>query len=160
MDIKHSFKIGISFGLTSGVITTLGVMVGLNSTTHSKIAVAGGIITIAVADAFSDALGIHMSEESEAKHSPLEVWISTVSTLFSKIIFASIFIIPVILFSIQTAVYVSIGLGFLILTLFSYYLAFKQQISPLKTIAEHLSVAVIVVLLSHYLGLLAAHLFK
>ena len=160
MNIRHSLETGISFGLTSGVITTLGVMVGLNSTTHSRLAVAGGIVVIAIADAFSDALGIHMSEEFEAKHSPLEVWLATISTLFSKIIFASIFIIPVVCLPIQTAIYVSIGVGFLILTIFSYYLALKQGISPSKTIVEHLLVATIVVLVSHYLGTLAANIFK
>ncbi|MDP8253376.1 MAG: hypothetical protein P9X27_03145 [Candidatus Kaelpia aquatica] len=158
--MKHSLETGISFGLTSGVITTLGVMVGLHSTTHSRIAVAGGVITIAVADAFSDALGIHMSEESEAKHSPLEVWLATISTFFAKVLFASIFIIPIVLLPIQRAVYVSIGLGFLILILFSYYLALKQKLSPLRVIAEHLSVAALVLISSHYLGLLASGLFK
>ncbi len=159
MDIRHSLKTGISFGLTSGVITTLGVIVGLNSTTHSKLAVAGGIITIAIADAFSDALGIHMSEESEAKHSASEVWLATIATLLSKIIFASLFIIPVIFFSIQIAIYVSVGLGLLILAVFSYYLASKQKASPIKTIAEHLSVAIMVIIFSHYLGVLASKLF-
>ena len=52
MKLKSSFKVGVGFGLTSGVITTLGLMVGLYSGTASRIAVIGGIITIAVADAF------------------------------------------------------------------------------------------------------------
>ncbi len=39
--MKHSIKTGVSFGLTSGIITTLGLMVGLNSSTHSRIAVIG-----------------------------------------------------------------------------------------------------------------------
>jgi len=60
---KHPFKIGFSFGLTSGVITALGLMVGLNAGTHSRLAVIGGILTLAIADSFSDALGIHFSEE-------------------------------------------------------------------------------------------------
>ena len=60
----------MSFGLTSGIITTLGLIVGLHSGTHSKLAVIGGILTIAMADAFSDALGIHVSEESEATQWP------------------------------------------------------------------------------------------
>ena len=62
--MKHSLKVGFSFGLTSGIITTLGLMVGLNYGTSSKLAVIGGILTIAIADASSDALGIHISEES------------------------------------------------------------------------------------------------
>ncbi|MGZ8381620.1 MAG: hypothetical protein ACXW4C_08190, partial [Nitrospira sp.] len=55
--MKASFKTGLSFGLTSGVITTLGLMVGLHSGTHSRTVVIGGILTIAIADAMSDALG-------------------------------------------------------------------------------------------------------
>ncbi|PIU42967.1 MAG: hypothetical protein COS98_00120, partial [Parcubacteria group bacterium CG07_land_8_20_14_0_80_35_11] len=78
--MKHSLRVGFSFGLTSGIITTLGLMVGLHSGTHSKIAVIGGILTIAIADAFSDALGIHISEESEEKHTEKEIWESTIST--------------------------------------------------------------------------------
>ena len=50
--MKDSLRTGISFGLTSAVITTLGLMVGLHSGTHSKIVVLAGILTIAVADAF------------------------------------------------------------------------------------------------------------
>ena len=63
--MRLSFKTGFSFGLTSAIITTLGLMVGLESGTQSKIAVLGGILTIAVADAFSDSLGIHVSQESQ-----------------------------------------------------------------------------------------------
>ena len=59
--MKHSFKVGFTFGVTSGIITTLGLIVGLHSGTHSKIIILGGIIVIAIADAFSDALGIHIS---------------------------------------------------------------------------------------------------
>jgi len=74
----HSLKTGFSFGLTSGIITTLGLMVGLHSGTHSKLAVTGGILTIAIADAFSDALGIHISEESKNKRITKEIWQTTV----------------------------------------------------------------------------------
>ena len=81
---NHSLSIGLHFGLTSGIITTLGLMVGLSSGTNSKLAVIGGILTIAIADSFSDALGIHISEESENIHSSKEIWISTFSTFISS----------------------------------------------------------------------------
>ena len=84
--MNHPIKKGFSFGLTSGIITTLGLIVGLHSGTHSKLVIIGGVLVIAVADALSDALGIHISEESENKHSPREVWESTISTFLSKLI--------------------------------------------------------------------------
>ena len=75
--MKHSLKVGFSFGLTSGIITTLGLLTGLDSSTNSKLVVIGGVLTIAIADAFSDVLGIHISEESENKHTSREIWEST-----------------------------------------------------------------------------------
>jgi len=60
--MKESIKTGISFGLASGVITTLGLMTGLNAGTKSELAVIGGILVIAIADALSDSVGIHISE--------------------------------------------------------------------------------------------------
>ena len=90
--MKEPLKRGASFGLTSGVITTLGLMVGLHSGTHSELAVVGGILTIAVADAFSDALGMHICEEAENVHTSKHVWASTVSTFLSKFIFALMFL--------------------------------------------------------------------
>ena len=74
MHIEDSLRTGISFGLTSAVITTLGLMVGLHSGTHSKMVVLSGILTIAIADAFSDALGIHISEESQNTHTVKQIW--------------------------------------------------------------------------------------
>ncbi len=55
--MNGSLQTGIHFGLTSGVITTLGLMVGLHSSTHSLLAVVGGLLTNTIADAFSDTQG-------------------------------------------------------------------------------------------------------
>ena len=150
--IKHSFKTGLSFGLASGIITTLGLMVGLHSGTHSKAVVIGGILTIAIADAFSDALGIHISEESEAVHTKKEIWESTFSTFLGKFIFALTFIIPVLLLKLSTAILVSVIWGMFLLSILSFYLAKDQRVKPWLVIGEHLIIALIVVTLTHYLG--------
>jgi VIT1/CCC1 family predicted Fe2+/Mn2+ transporter len=150
--MKHSLQIGFSFGLTSGIITTLGLMVGLHSGTHSKLVVIGGVLTIAIADAFSDALGIHISEESENKHTSKEIWESTIATFLSKFVFALTFIIPVLLFPLTTAIYVSIGWGFTLLCLFSFYIAKEQGVKPWKVVIEHLVIALVVIIITHYAG--------
>ena len=150
--MKHSLKVGLSFGVTSGIITTLGLMVGLNSSTHSSLVVIGGILTIAVADAFSDALGIHISEEFENKHTTKQIWTSTIATFLSKFIFALTFIIPVLLFAISTAIRISIIWGLSMLCLLSYRIAHEQKTNPWKVIVEHLVIALIVMIITHYLG--------
>jgi len=148
----HSFKTGFSFGITSGIITTLGLIMGLHSGTHSKLVIIGGILTIAVADALSDALGIHISEESENRHTTKEIWLSTISTLLSKFVFAMSFIIPVLLFHLTVAIIVSIVWGLSLLGIFSFYIAKEQQANPWKVIMEHLLIAVIVILATHFIG--------
>lgn len=128
--MKHSLKTGLSFGLTSAIITTLGLMVGIYSGTRSRLAVLGSIIIIAIADALSDSLGIHMSEESENKHTAQEIWESTIYTFLSKFIFAATFIIPVIIFELKLAVFISIIWGLLLLIVFSFYLARNEKNLP------------------------------
>ena len=150
--MKTSIKKGFGFGLTSGIMTTLGLMIGLNSSTHSRIVVIGGIIVIAIADALSDSLGIHISEEAEMQHSAKEVWESTISTFLSKFIFALTFIIPVLLFSLNTAIIVSIIWGLSLITIFSIYLAKKENLRPYKVVSEHLIITIFVILITNYLG--------
>lgn len=157
---SHSLKTGLSFGLTSGVITTLGLMVGLSAGTESKFVVIGGILTIAVADAFSDALGIHLSEESENKHTEKEIWFSTLATFLAKFIFTLTFLIPVLIFNLSNAVVVSIVWGLLLLILVSFYLAKEQKRKPWKVVGGHLSIAILVVVLTHFLGLWIKNTFR
>jgi VIT1/CCC1 family predicted Fe2+/Mn2+ transporter len=150
--MKHSLKVGFNFGLTSGIITTLGLMVGLHSSTHSKLVVIGGILTIAIADALSDAMGIHMAEESENKHTTEEVWESTFSTILFKFIFSSIFILPVLLIELSKAIIISVMFGLYILLVNSFVIAREQNTTPWKIIGEHLIIAVLVIIATHYIG--------
>ncbi|MFO7677592.1 MAG: hypothetical protein R6V50_04330 [Thermoplasmatota archaeon] len=159
--MNHSIKVGFSFGLTSGIITTLGLMVGLSSGTNLKIVVIGGIMTIAIADSFSDALGIHISEESENKHTTKEIWQSTLSTFLFKFIITISFIAPVLLFDdLSVAVIASIIWGMFILILLSYYMAKQQKIKPYKPVLEHILIAVAVILITHYVGCWIATTFS
>jgi len=157
--MRHSITVGISFGMTSGIITTMGLMVGLSSGTNSRIAVIGGILTIAIADAFSDALGIHISEESENVHTSKEIWVSTAFTFFAKFFFASTFIFPILFLKLGIAIIVNIIWGFLVLGIASFVMAKSQDENPFKVVSEHLLVAIIVIVLSHYVGNLISRYF-
>ncbi len=150
--IAHSLRTGITFGLTSAVITTLGLMVGLHSGTHSDIVVLAGILTIAVADAFSDALGIHLSEEAENVHTTKQIWTATIATFAAKFLFAMTFVIPILIFSLSTAIIVSLIWGLSILTILSYAIARSQGEPAWRVIGEHLLIAVVVVAATHWLG--------
>jgi VIT1/CCC1 family predicted Fe2+/Mn2+ transporter len=156
--MKHSEKIGISFGTTSAIITTLGLMVGLHSGTHSFIAVVGGILTIAIADAFSDALGIHISEESENVHTTKEIWESTFYTFLSKFLVALTFIVPLLVFELNIAIVSNIIWGLLLLSALSFRVG-KENKKAFSVVLEHLIVAIIVISVAHVAGDLIYNFF-
>jgi VIT1/CCC1 family predicted Fe2+/Mn2+ transporter len=145
-------RTGLFFGATSGVITTLGLITGLNSGTHSLAAVLGGILVIAVADAMSDALGIHLAEEADPDATTQHIWAATISTFLNKFIFALSFAVPLIWLPLGQAVMASIAWGMLVIIVLSFFLARAQKASPLAIIAEHLTIAILVVVLSHWIG--------
>jgi len=126
--------------------------VGLHSGTHSKVVVIGGILTIAIADAFSDALGIHISEESENKHTTREIWESTISTFLFKFVSALTFILPVLLLRLSTAIIVSVVWSLSLLSIVSYHIAKEQKGNPWKVVGEHLIIGLVVVVMTHYVG--------
>lgn len=150
--MNHLLSKGFSFGLTSGIITTLGLMVGLHSSTHSTSVVIGGILVIALADGLSDALGVHISEEATSTQSHKKVWETTIHTFLSKFIFAIQFVIPLLIFSLETAIYISIVWGLFLISLFSYYMAKNRKTSPLHVVGEHLFIALFVIIATHYIG--------
>ena len=149
--MKKSLRVGFNFGLTSGIITTLGLIVGLHAGTHSTLVVIGGVLTIAIADSFSDALGIHVSQESENKDSKA-VWEATITTFLTKLIFALTFLVPILIFDIDIAIMMSVVWGLALLTILSYYIAKKQKEPAWKVILEHIIITLIVITITHYLG--------
>jgi vacuolar iron transporter family protein len=150
--MKSSMLKGVGFGLTSGIITTLGLIIGLFSSTHSKGVVLGGIIIIAIADGFSDALGIHISEESNSKNEK-KVWNSTLWTFISKLVVALSFIIPILLFSLFNAVLFSILWGLMLIAVFSYYIAKRNKKKPIGVITEHIAITLFVIVTTYYIGI-------
>lgn len=147
-----SLRTGLSFGLTSGVITAMGLMVGLHSGTHSRLVIIGGLLTIAIADGLSDALGIHVSEEAENVHTEKQIWISTIATFFSKFTMALTFLVPFFFFELPTAIIVSVIWGLSVMAVLSYKIAARRGIKPWKVILEHLVIALLVIVVTHFVG--------
>lgn len=151
--MKKSLNIGLSFGITSGIITTLGLIVGLGFGTESKLVVVGGILTIAIADSISDSLGIHISVESDKKASRRDIWESTISALLSKFLFTLTFLIPIFLVSIlKYAILINIVWGLLAIAVLSFYIAKSQSKNIWHAIFEHVSIAVTVIVLTFFVG--------
>ena len=156
--MKNLLQNGVSFGVTSGIITTLGLMVGLESSTNSRLAVIGGVLVIAIADALSDAFGMHMNKECEKKSDKL-VWESTFSTFISKFVIALTFILPLLIFRLNMAIAVSVIWGLLLICLLSLNIAKSKNIKPGPIMTEHIAIAIVVVIVSYLTGMMVLAYF-
>lgn len=156
--LKKSLRTGFSFGLTSGIITTLGLIVGLNEGTSSRVAILGGILTIAIADAFSDAFGILTSQEAE-NHTIKQAIYAMVSTFLAKFIFALSFIIPVVLFELPVAMLVSIIWAYAALTGLAILLSQVEKKPLPKIVISHWVITTVVIIATYISGKMIATLF-
>jgi VIT1/CCC1 family predicted Fe2+/Mn2+ transporter len=150
--MKETLLKGVGFGLTSGVITTVGVIVGLHAGTHSRLAVLAGMIVLAIADALSDAIGIHVSEEAEGEHATKEIWEATLFTFSSKFAFTLSFVPLIVLLELSTAILSSVAWGLFLIVIISFYTAKYQGRNMYRAVAEHLIATVLVILVAHYVG--------
>ncbi|HDQ88679.1 MAG TPA: hypothetical protein ENN92_00830, partial [candidate division WWE3 bacterium] len=150
---------GLGFGLTSGIITTLGTIIGLNAATQSKTAVIGGILTVALADAFSDALAIHITEESTGNHDSSYLWKATFSTFFFKMVFALSFVLPFLVLEYGLAILVCLVWATLVIGIFSFITAKKREESAIKAVLEHLIVGGLVVGATQIVGSVISEVF-
>ena len=153
MHLDKSIKVGINFWITSGIITTLGLMVGLLSGTDSKLAVIGGVLTLAIADSMSDALGIRVSQEGSGVKNPRQIRESTIATFLAKFLFALTFMIPILLIpNLTWGVAVNAIRGLLALGYLSYTIAQSQHRPSGKVIRDHILMAIIVIIITYTTG--------
>jgi vacuolar iron transporter family protein len=153
---EHALWSGSSFGITSAVITTLGLIIGLYAGTGSFAIVLAGILTIAIADAFSDALGVHLSQEAVGTNSSKVIWQSTFITFFTKLLFALTFLF----LAIELAIVVCVAWGFILIGILSYLIAKNTKQNPLKVIIEHYLIMIIVLFLANLSGKFINNYFK
>lgn len=156
--MKQSLEKGFSFGLVSGVITTLGLIIGLFFSTDSEWVVLSGILIIAIADSFSDASGVHISEESTGNFSVREIWETTISTLFSKFFFAMSFALPVLFLELHRAIMVDVVWGLFLITSISAFIAQQQGRKKSPVVIEHLVITVVVITLTFFVGRLISQI--
>lgn len=151
---KKNFKnilTKFSFGATSSIITSLGLIIGLNKIARPQFGIIGGLLLIGLADNISDGLGIHIYQESESLNKN-EVWFSTITNFITRFLVSLVFIIFVLFFPINIAVVLSVIYGLLVLLTISYFIAKKRKTNSLPIIIEHIAIAGVVIAASHFLS--------
>lgn len=149
-----------SFGITSAIVTSLALMLGLDSTVNAKTSIIGALLIIAIADNISDSLGIHVYRESQGPETAGDTRVYTISNFLTRLAVMTMFIALVVTLPLGIATYLSIAVGLTLLTVLNYYIAVAQNENVPKALAQHLGTAIVVVILAHFLGQLIAGFFK
>lgn len=140
-----------SFGATCAIITNLALITGLDSAPNARMDIIAGLLIIALADNLSDALGIHIHQETEFARAS-EVWFSTFTNFSARLLISAVFIVFVAFMPLRTAVVCSVVYGFAVLTIISAIVAREKGRKIHVLIFEHVAIAVFVVVASHKLG--------
>ena len=138
-----------SFGATSAITSSLALMIGLNQLDISQIGLIGALLVLGLADNIADALGMHIYSESKSKaHTKL----STATNYLTRLAITLVVITFVIFLPISYAILAAIITGMAVLAILSYFIAKNHGFDPGRTVAEHLAVAGLVLIVSQLIG--------
>ena len=148
----------LAFGITSGILTTVGVLIGVDSASSSKLAVIAAVVAIGVADSCSDAFGMYNAKVSERGNSSSAALRYAMGTLLGKIIMPLTFLVPIMMLTLTKAVIVDLGWAVIALSLLSVEQAIVGEKSLIQLTGRNLGMAAVIIALSQAAGLLVRNL--
>lgn len=138
-----------SFGATSAVTSCLALMIGLNQLGVSGIGMIGALLVLGLADNIADSLGVHVYSKSKSKNYTIA---DTVTNYLTRLGITIVPIAFVVFLPMGYAIIASVAVGLTIIAALSYFIAKAHKLDPYRTVAEHLIVAVLVLIVSQIIG--------
>lgn len=140
-----------SFGSTSAIVTSVGLIVGFRAADTPRSAVVSGLLVIALADNISDSLSIHVYQESEGLE-PRAAFRATLINFAARLVVALTFVGIVAAVSPELAPMLSIGWGIALLGAVTFGVALARRTSPWREMVKHILVALVVIGVSRLVG--------
>lgn len=141
----------ISYGGTAAIVTSMAVIVGLNTAIPQKSAIVASLLIIALADNLTDSLGVHVYQEAE-RLAEQEAFRTTVMNFATRLLVSLSFVGIVVLVPWSAAIPASVAWGLTMLAALSYSLARARSVNPIAEIFKHCAVACVVVGISAAIG--------
>ncbi len=139
----------VSFGATGAVTSCLALMIGLTQIGVTKNGLLGALLVVGLADNIADSLGIHVYSESRVKgYSHLH----TITNYATRACVTLAFIAFVFFLPLQAALAASVAVGLSVIAALSYFIAKTHGIVPGRAVAEHVVIAVLVLIVSLLVG--------
>jgi VIT1/CCC1 family predicted Fe2+/Mn2+ transporter len=139
------------FGGTAAILTSTGLILGLQAAESSRQAIVGALLIVALADNLSDSLSVHIYQEAERMESR-DAFISTVANFATRLLIAATFIVLVLALPGELLPWAAAAWGLLLLALLTHRIARARGAPVGREIAKHLVIAGIVLAISRGLG--------
>jgi VIT1/CCC1 family predicted Fe2+/Mn2+ transporter len=142
----------LSFGGTAAIVTSVALIIGLNAATATKSAIVSGLLIVALADNLTDALSMHVYEESRQRLHRREAFFATMSNFATRLALALTFILLVLTLPIESAVVASAVWGLSLLVALTWALSRERNVSFIIEVVKHVGAALAVILVSKWIG--------
>ena len=149
----------IGFGGTAAIVTSMGLILGLQAAASSRQAIVGALLIVAVADNLSDSLSVHVYQEAERLEAR-EAFISTFANFVARLLVASTFVFMVIVLPPEALPWATTAWGLLLLAGLTHRIARARGAPVGKEIAKHVAIAAVVLFISRLLGTWIATAFS
>jgi len=141
----------ISFGGTSAIVTSIGLIVGFGAAGTPRPTVITALLIFALADNLTDALSIHIYQESE-RLEERRAFAATVGNFAARLAICGTFLFLITMLPGRYAVGASLTWGVLLLTGLTWLVARSRGANALLEVCKHLAVALAVIAASRIIG--------
>lgn len=141
----------ISYGGTAAVVTSMALISGLNSADATKSVIISALLIAALADNLTDALSIHIFQES-AQLDQKSAFIGTITNFLTRLLLCISFIPLITYFPLAYIDNLSIIWGMLLLASITSLVAWERKVKLLPEIQKHLLIAAVVISASKIIG--------
>lgn len=149
---KASLRLSlVSFGATSAIVTSVGLIVGFGLAEVPKTAIITSLLIVGLADNLTDTLSIHIFQESELLEQRTALR-ATISNFLVRAFIAGTFTALVALLPGSMASLSCLAWGTALLILLTYFVARNRNTRIGSELLKHLALAAFVILASGLIG--------
>jgi hypothetical protein len=141
----------VSFGSTSAVVTSIGLVVGFGSLHATRASLIASLLIIGIADNLTDSLSIHLYQESEGLDAH-EALVSTVSNFVTRLAITATFVVLAATLAHWWLIVSATAWGLGVLGTLTVTLAHERQSPVRRELLRHFAIAVVVIALSRVIG--------
>jgi hypothetical protein len=141
----------VSFGATSAIVTSVGLVVGFGSADVPKSAIISGLLIVGLADNLTDTLSIHIFQESEMLEQRA-AFCATIGNFLTRACIAGSFVVLMLLLSGALAILSCLAWGIALLVCLTYLVARNRGASVTSELIKHIALAAVVIVTSGLIG--------